>query len=239
MNLPRIIGHRGAAGHAPENTLAALRKASALGVRCVEFDVHLSADGVPVLLHDDTLERTTDGEGAVAAHGADHLRTLDAGQWFSDAFAGERLPTLEQAIQQLADLGLGANVEIKPSPGHERDTGNAVARMLREHWPGALPSPLLSSFKPESLAAARAAAPAIPRALLVRSLTGEWVRDMRELDCTMLNCSEKALTADRADQIRRMGFLLNAFTVNDKSRAERLFGWGVGSVITDYPDRLL
>lgn len=239
MNLPRIIGHRGAAGLAPENTLVSMRTAAALGARWVEFDVHLSADSVPVLLHDDTLERTTDGKGAVAAHGVDHLRTLDAGSWFSDAFAGERLPTLEQAIQLLANLGLGANVEIKPSPRHEADTGLAVARMLRDQWPAALPIPVISSFAPDSLAAARAAAPEFPRAKLVRSLNGDWARDMRDLGCTILHCSEKALTADRANQILRTGFLLNAFTVNDKSRAERLFGWGVGSVITDYPDRLL
>ena len=86
MNLPRIMGHRGAAGHAPENTLAALRMAAQLGVRWVEFDVHLSADRTPILMHDDTLDRTTDGEGAVDAQTADRLVTLDAGSWFSDSF---------------------------------------------------------------------------------------------------------------------------------------------------------
>jgi glycerophosphoryl diester phosphodiesterase len=239
VNLPRIIGHRGAAGHAPENTLISLRTAATLGARCVEFDIHLSSDGVPVLLHDDTLDRTTNGKGPVAAHGVDQLRTLDAGSWFGDGFAGERLPTLEDAIRLLAQLGLGANVEIKPSPGTETDTGYAVGRMLREQWPGALPPPLISSFALESLAAARAAAPGVSRALLVRSLNEDWARSMRELDCRILHCREKALTASAAEQVLRSGFRLNAFTVNDKSRAERLFGWGVGSVISDYPERLL
>ena len=239
MNLPRVMGHRGAAGHAPENTLAAIRTAARLGVCWVEFDIHLSADGIPVLLHDDTLDRTTDGEGPVDAHRASDLRDLDAGRWFSSAFAGEPIPTLEDTLPLLAELGLGANIEIKPSPGRELETGYAVARLVRERWPGVLPPPLLSSFKPASLAAAREVAPDFARALLMRGLSNDWARQMRELDCTILHCGHRWLTASDAESVRRAGYTLNVFTVNDRAKADTLYGWGVGTVISDYPDRLL
>ena len=239
MNLPRIMGHRGAAGHAPENTLAALRMAAQLGVRWVEFDVHLSADRTPILMHDDTLDRTTDGEGAVDAQTADRLVTLDAGSWFSDSFFDEPVPTLEQAIQLLAALGLGANVEIKPSPGHELETGSVVARLLREQWPSTLPPPILSSFKAEALAAARDVAPQFDRALLVHKLTRAWGQQMRDFGCTALHCAHRRLSASDVEQVRRAGYQLNVFTVNDRSLGDRLFTWGAGTLISDYPDRLL
>lgn len=239
MNLPRIIGHRGAAGHAPENTLASIRTAARLGVRWVEFDVHLTADNIPVLLHDDTLDRTTDGSGAVDGMTADGLAGLDAGIWFAKDFAGEPLPTLESAIRLLASLGLGANIEIKPSPGRESETGSVVARAVREQWPSAMPPPLLSSFRTESLAAARPVAPQLDRALLVRRLQRDWARDMAALECRALHCGNRWLTAGDVEEVRRAGFPVNVYTVNERARAETLFGWGVGSVISDHPDRLL
>ncbi len=238
LNLPRIMGHRGAAGHAPENTLASFRKAASLGVEWVEFDVHLSADRIPVLLHDDTLDRTTDGEGPVDVHAAADLTGLDAGQWYSDEFTGETIPTLEETVRLLATLGMGANVEIKPSPGRAMETGYTVARLLREQWPDALPPPLLSSFKPASLAAAREVAPGIARALVMRKLSGDWARELRELDCAALHCGHKRLRASDAEQVRRAGFPLNVHTVNERARAYALFAWGIGTIISDYPDRL-
>ena len=155
--IPRVIGHRGAAGHAPENTLVSLEKAAALGVRWVEFDTKLSADGVPVVFHDDKLERTTDGRGPVAEMPLAELLALDAGTWFGDGFAGEPVPTLGQAMATLTRLGLGANVEIKASPGREAETGDTVGVVLKSDWPETLPAPLISSFDAETLAAAGAA----------------------------------------------------------------------------------
>lgn len=239
MILPRVMGHRGAAGYAPENTLASMQTAARLGVRWVEFDVHLSSDRVPVLLHDDTLDRTTDGTGPVDGLTAAGLSGLDAGQWFSDAFTGEALPTLAETIQLLGSLGMGANVEIKPSPGRESETGSVVARMLREQWPSALPPPMVSSFKTISLAAAREAAPNIARALLVPKIGRNWDQDMRDLGCAALHCGHKRLSASDAEQVRRAGYPLNVYTVNERPRADTLFSWGVGSIISDHPDRLM
>jgi hypothetical protein len=133
--LPRVVGHRGAAASAPENTLAGLRRAHQLGVGWVEFDVKLSGDGVPILMHDAVLERTTDGKGAVADTAYADIRALDAGAWFGPEFAGERVPSFDEAIDLLLSHGLGANVEIKPCPGRERETGAAVARRLAKGRP--------------------------------------------------------------------------------------------------------
>ena len=156
-----MIGHRGAAARAPENTLAGLREAHELGARWVEFDVMLSRDGVPVLIHDETLQRTTDGRGAVARHTAAEIRPLDAGAWFAPEFAGERVPTLEEAVALLLELGLHANVEIKPATGHEvGDRRGGRRRCLQRLWPKTGPRLLLSSFERDALAAAQRVAPA-------------------------------------------------------------------------------
>jgi glycerophosphoryl diester phosphodiesterase len=233
-----VIGHRGSAGHAPENTLASIREAARLGAKWVEFDVRLSADGVPMLLHDDTLDRTTDGTGPIANHTQDALWSLDAGIWYDERFSGERIPTLEETIAVLAVLGLGANIEIKPSPGREAATGHTVGRMLRDAWPRALPPPLVSSFAETSLAASREAAPQIARGLLIQSVRGTWAESMRALDCATLHCGHRHLNRERVTQVRRAGYPLIAYTLNDRERAQTLFGWGVVSVITDYPDRM-
>ena len=237
--IPRVIGHRGAAGYAPENTLVSLEKAAALGVRWVEFDTKISADGVPVVFHDDKLERTTDGRGPVAEMPLAELQALDAGTWFGDDFAGEPVPTLGQAMATLARLGLGANVEIKASPGREAETGDAVGGVLKSDWPETLPPPLISSFDAETLAAAGAAAAEIPRAFLVFKIPRDWRPRLEDLGSAALHCQAKHLTQKKARAVLDGGFQLRVFTVNDRAEAEKLFGWGVDAVISDYPDRLL
>lgn len=234
-----VIGHRGAAAHAPENTLASLRAAVALGCRWVEFDVRLSRDGRPVLFHDDTLERTSDGAGAVAAFDLAALARLDAGTWFGDGrFAGERIPTLEAAIAALMELGLGANVEIKPDVGRETETGTVVAAAIKDIWPPSLPPPLISSFRPEALRAARDAAPGLRCALLVEQVPADWRVRLDALGCSDLHCAASALTAAAAAPVVAAGVPLRCFTVNDAATAARLFGLGVAAVFSDAPDRI-
>jgi glycerophosphoryl diester phosphodiesterase len=151
--LPRVIGHRGAATHAPENTLAGLRKAAELGAPWVEFDVRLTADKVAILHHDDTLKRTAGRNAAAATLDYAEIAELDAGAWFGNAFHGERVPTLSDSIALLGELGLGANIEIKPAPGHEAETARIALELVKKEWPSNLPAPLISSFKVESRAA--------------------------------------------------------------------------------------
>ncbi len=237
--LPPVTGHRGAKGHAPENTLAGLRKAAELGARWVEFDVKLTADNELVLFHDDTLNRTTDGKGPVARTALAEIRKLDAGRWFSADFTGEPVPTLAEAMDYLAANGIGANVEVKACPGREAETGAAVARALAGRWFGGPASMLISSFSADSLAAARQAAPQIPRGFLTRKFSKDWAARMRELECATFHVLDRRLTRARVGAIREAGYRALTFTVNDPARARELLSWGVESIITDYPDRIL
>ncbi len=239
MPPPRVIGHRGAAGHAPENTLAGLRRAAALGVRWVEFDVKLSRDGHPILFHDQDLERTTNGRGPVAATDLADLRRLDAGAWFGAAYRGEPIPTLDEALAALAAHGLGANVEIKPCPGRAAETAEIVVRQLRAAWPAGLPPPLVSSFDEAALAVARDLAPELDRALIVGAVPADWPARLERLGCGALHCGHRDLTAATAAAVTAAGITLRCFTVNTRTRAETLFAWGAASVFSDRPDRLL
>ncbi|MDA0305008.1 MAG: glycerophosphodiester phosphodiesterase family protein [Proteobacteria bacterium] len=237
--LPKVIGHRGAAGHAPENTLASLEKAAALGVRWVEFDVQLSADRVVVLFHDERLERTTDGKGAVADWTWGDLQGLDAGGWFGAVFAGERAPSLEQAVAALTRLGLGAVVEIKPCAGWEAETAEVAAGVLKEIWPAALPPPLVSSFKEECLEVVRRVAPEYALALNVFKLPRGWKQKARSLGLAAIHCRENKLTQKQVGAMIAEGVTVRAFCIDDTARAEELYGWGVEGVFSDFPDRLL
>ncbi len=237
--VPKVIGHRGAAGHAPENTVASLETAARLGARWVEFDVKLASGGEPVLFHDETLERTTDGRGKVAETPLAGLKALDAGKWYQARFAGERVPTLDEAMVVLARLGLGANVEIKPCPGRERETGEAAASALKARWPGRLPAPLVSSFHFGALAVAAEVAPEFPRALLFRELPENWRDLAEEVGATAIHCNQQFLDRARVANLRGAGYAVRAYTVNDVRSAAQLFAWGVESVFTDYPDRVL
>jgi glycerophosphoryl diester phosphodiesterase len=239
LDLPRVIGHRGAAGHAPENTLASLRRAAQLGARWVEFDVALTREGEPVLLHDETVDRTTNGKGKLAAMTLAELQSLDAGAWYSKSDAGERVPTLMQAFDLLRATGLGANIEIKPTAGRAAETGAVVAKRVLAAWPESLPMPLFSSFEIEALAAARDTAPSIPRGYLLGRLDPGWQRQAAALGCVSVHCNHRRLSRDGAAAVRQAGYRLLAYTVNDAARGRQLFDWGVEAVFTDYPDRLL
>ena len=236
--LPRIIGHRGAALSAPENTLAGFCMAAALEVGWVEFDVRLTRDGRCILLHDDTLDRTTTGHGPAAALSFEEIRRFDAGGWFAPDFTGQPVPCLEETIDLLAQLELGAVVELKPAPGAEAATGEAAATLLAQRWPAALPSPILSSFKPAALAAARYAAPQFERALLMGRVSNQWQKETAALQCTMLHADQRKLDPATVEAIRAAGLSVFAYTVNLEERARELFAWGVDAVFSDCPERL-
>lgn len=230
---PRIIAHRGGGALAPENTLAGLRLAARLGCRAVEFDVMLTRDGVPVLIHDETLERTTDGRGAVAAHSFAALRSLDAGIRHGKAWQGEVLPTLEEALALCAELGLWTNVELKPSAGREEETGAAVGRLLAQQWHS---RGVISSFSAAALAAARQQAPQPDLALLVDAIPADWRARLAACGCQALHC--RAADADPAAiaAVAATGVPLACFTVNRRDEAARLFATGAAAVFTDRPD---
>lgn len=227
LSLPRFIAHRCGGLLAPENTLAGLRAAAARGFKAVEFDVMLSADGTPLLIHDETLERTTNGCGRVCETSDAELFALDAG-------AGERIPTLAEAAALCGELGLLANVEIKPAAGYELRTGEVVARFLAAHWSG-IP-PLVSSFSLEALAAARAVAPQLHYGLLFEIVPADWQALLARFGAVTLNCdagrvSDEVLAAAVAACVPVL-----CYTVNDVDEAQALFARGVTSVFTDRLD---
>lgn len=232
------IAHRGAGLLAPENTLAALRRGADLGYRMFEFDVRLAGDGTAVLMHDDTLERTTDGRGRVAASSLADLARLDAGAWHSAAYAGEGVPTFGRVAAWLLANGLQANVEIKPCPGRERETGAAVALEAHCLWRGAPLPPLLSSFSEDALEAARIAAPELPRALLFEAVPADWLARCRSHDCVALVAWHEALDEAAIAGAHAAGLRVLAYTVNDPVRARQLEQWGLDGLITDAVDRI-
>jgi glycerophosphoryl diester phosphodiesterase len=230
---PRIFAHRGGGTLAPENTLAAFRLGQSLGYAAVEFDVKLSRDGVAILLHDPTLERTTDGAGRAADLAWEALRRLDAGAWHSEAFRGERLASFEAVANLLLAAGTLANVEIKPTPGDERATGERVARLAAEWWKDAPVAPLLSSFSFEALMAAKEAAPHLPRAWLASRFSEEdWDR-MAALEAVSVHTNHTKLDVANVERLHAKGYRVLAYTVNEVQAAERLFAVGIDGLFTD------
>jgi glycerophosphoryl diester phosphodiesterase len=234
-----VIGHRGAAGCAPENTLAGLRKASELKCRWVEFDVRLTADGQLILLHDERLERTTNGRGRAALLPLAEIRRYDAGCRFDPSFQGEQVPTLAEALALLGELGVGANVELKAVRGREAETGAMAAALLSRVWPPQLPPPLISSFSLKALAAAGGRVPTIGRGMLFHSIPKNWRIVAERLGCVTIHTDHRSLHPALVAEVRKSGYPLLAYTVNDPARAHTLFRWGVTSVFSDIPHILL
>lgn len=236
LGLARVVAHRGASAYAPENTLAAIREAHRLGCVWVEFDVKLSADSVPILMHDAKLSRTTSGRGQVRQHSFAEIRELDAGAWKAARFVGERVPSFAEALDLLVELDMGANVEIKPCPGREVETAWVACEALTAHWPAGRGRMLLSSFALESLRALRDIAPAHPRGLLAESLPRRWRQMMDELDCLTLHLSHRRVSDAALAAVVNEDVPVLCYTVNDASRARRLAELGVTSLISDVPD---
>ncbi|HRE18716.1 MAG TPA: glycerophosphodiester phosphodiesterase [Rhodocyclaceae bacterium] len=233
--LPRWIAHRGGGALAPENTLAGFRLAARLGFQAVEFDVMLAADGVPVVIHDETLLRTTGQAGAVPDFSAAGLHAMDAGTCFHAAFAGEPLPAFAEVIAVCAECSLAANVEIKPAAGHEVATGQAVAKMVQAHWPAGLPV-VLSSFDERALAAAAATAPMLPRALLFERIPDDWPRRMQAHQALALHCHHDQLTTANGLAVLAAGIPVAVYTVNRLDLAEACWRAGVAALFTDRLD---
>ncbi len=233
---PRVVAHRGGGALAPENTLAAIDTGVAFGLRMIEFDAKLSSDDIVFLLHDDKVDRTSNGRGAAAGMRYADIEALDAGSWFDARFAGERMPTLAAVAARCAARGLAANVEIKPCPGREAITGHRVAVEAAGLWAGATLPPLLSSFSFEALAAARDAAPALPRGLLFGAVPADWRARTTELECVSLHADHRKLDAQLVAEIKAEGLFILAYTVNDPARARELARWGVDTICTDRID---
>ena len=233
---PRWVAHRGAGKLAPENTLAAFRLGAQHGYRMFECDVKLSADDVPFLMHDATLDRTTTGKGVGGQHKWNDLSQLDAGNWHSRAYAGEPLPSFENIAHYCLRNGYFLNIEIKPTPGTERHTGEVVARHAARLWQGAAVPPLLTSFDPEALEGAQAVQPELPRGLLLDKLWKGWLENALTLGCEAIVCNHALWDTSTVTQAKSAGFRTLSYTVNDEWAAQRLIDLGTDGIITDRVD---
>lgn len=236
--LPQIIGHRGSSGLAPENTLAALHLAGQQGIKWVEIDVTLSADGIPIIFHDETLNRTTNGQGLVVKQVIDDLKQLDAGSWKSPEYQNERIPTLLEAIQVIGQYGMGLNLEIKPCEGMEDETVEASVAVLKANWPKHLPL-LLSSFNYFALAKAYELWPEVQRAYNVSAIPSNWQERLELLDCSGLHIHHPFFEPQKVKAIKEAGYKLVAFTVNNETLAKQMFDQGLDAIFTDYPAQML
>ena len=233
---PRWIAHRGAGKLAPENTLAAFKLGASHGYRMFECDVKLSKDGVPFLLHDDTLERTSDGHGVAGQQTWQELQKRDAGSWHSSPYAGQAIPSLDTIAAYCISHGFDVNLEIKPTTGTDSLTGKVVAEHAARLWQNASRKPLLTSFKPDAIEAAMNAAPDLPRGLLLHELWTGWLETALMLGCRAIVCNHKLWDASSVTQAKSAGFKLLSYTVNDTADVQRLLALGTDGIITDRVD---
>ena len=233
---PFWVAHRGAGKLAPENTLAAFKLGSGYGYRMFECDVKLSLDDVLFLLHDATLDRTTNALGDARAQSWQTLSKLDAGTWHSPAFAGEPLASFASVARYCLDNGYFLNIEIKPTPGLEAETGTAVATAAAQLWKDAVVPPLLTSFQVACLEAAKRAQPQLPRGLLLDQLTPDWLETALALGCAAVVCNHKLWNASTVAQAKKAGLKTLSYTVNDAASVKNLLALGTDGIITDRVD---
>jgi glycerophosphoryl diester phosphodiesterase len=235
MGRLRVGGHRGASGRAPENTMASFRLAAGAGCDYLELDVRLSADGVPVVFHDETLDRTTNGSGTVEAMTVAALRDLDAGAWYSPAFEGERIPLLDEVLSLIGGTtGLGATIEAKgPS------TGAVIATAVRRSPVAGRLS--ICSFEPSELLAAAAEAPEVPRLLILDrdDPTADPIAAARAANATGVNLPVDWCDAALVGRLRRAGLFVAGGTVDDEAMLRRAVALGIDACDSNRPDLIV
>lgn len=237
LAYPRIIAHRGGGALAPENTLTGMHIAQRMGCLGVEFDVALTADGVPILMHDETLERTTSGTGFVAKTTAAETAKLDAGSKHHYAFAVSPVPTFQAALQTCTELGLWMNIEIKPTPGTEVETGRVVASIAAAHLASHPDAAIVcSSFSSAALQQTLHIAPTIPRALLIESIPAHWQSALDLCGAAALHTNAKNLDFSQLTDVCNSKISVACYTVNHRATADKLFAAGVQAIFTDRLD---
>ncbi len=234
-----VIAHRGYSGEAPENTLAAFKKAIDAGSDMIEFDIHFSKDRQIVVIHDETLERTTDGLGRVAEFTLADLKKFDAGFWFSPDFKGERIPTLSEVLN-LAKGKILVNIEIKsPSHGLYSVTELAEEALKEVKQAGMLKDVIFSSFNPLALEKIREIE---PRAYVAILYHREWnfiAEITKGKSFEVLNLRKDFLNREKIDRIKGLGMMVNVYTVNEEEELRKFVDWGVDGIITNFPGRLI
>jgi len=233
-----IIAHRGAPLLAPENTLPSIRAAVAKGAKWVEIDVKLTKDLHPVILHDDRVDRTTNGNGFLAAMNFDDVRRLDARASFGEEFAGIQIPTFQELIETVLELDVGLQVELKPTPGDDVDTAQIAIGVLKDMWPRNRERLFLTSFSIQSIHEAARLLPDVPRAFAVVVPPRDPIALLNETKCQVLHLLEDVLTDDAQKVLADSGVEYAVAVVNDRDKARRLLRNGAQTISTDIPDLL-
>ncbi len=232
---PCIFAHRGASAHAPENTLAAFELALRQGAPAIELDVKLSADGHVVVIHDPSVDRTTNGKGKVARLSLAELRALDAGSFFSEKYRGEKIPTLEEVFDLVGKRAL-INIELTNYTTPRDSLVEEVCRLVREHHMEE--NVLFSSFLPHNLHQAAILLPEVPRGLLaLEGWKGLWMRSFQFFfgNYQALHPYVSDVTPQQIASVHRIGRRVHVWTVNDADRIRRLLKWGADGIFTDDP----
>ena len=234
-----VIAHRGFSGAAPENTLAAFRKAIDVGSDMIELDIQLSKDGKIVVIHDETLERATNGQGRVVDRTLQELKKVDAGSRFRADFSGERIPTLQEVLDLAKDRVL-VNIEIKnPTHGQYPITELADKALEEVKKAGMIDRVIFSSFNPVSLEYIEKNEPRACAAFLYHRPWNSLPEITGERRYQVLNLRNIHVTRRKIDKIHKEGMKLNVYTVNKEEELEQFVKWGVDGIITNYPDRLI
>lgn len=234
--VPKVIGHRGAKAYAPENTLASFHVAADLGIEWVELDAKISKDGEAIVFHDESLDRCTNATGLVADTDFSTLRELDAGSWFGDSFLNEKIPTLEEALEVIADRKMGVNIEIKACPGREVETAEIVLDVASRIWPDDVPPPLVSSFSHVSMETAMDMIAEWPRGLLIDEELENWQEIAEYLQIATFNLNVRNLSREQVEEFMETQKPLLGYTINSPEDAREMMRWGLDGVFSDNPD---
>ncbi len=235
LKQPVIFAHRGASAHAPENTIAAFELAIAQQADAVELDVKLSADGHVIVIHDSTVDRTTNGHGKVEDMTLAELKTLDAGSFRGKAFAGEKIPTLEEVFEAVGKRTF-INIELKNHKRHGEDLVQDVCMLVKKHQ--MQKCVMFSSFFPDALYKAHSYLPSVPRGLLaLNGILGVWARsfgfNFGKYDA--LHPNLESTTPEEVVRVHRLKRRVHVYTVNREEDMRRLFKWGVDGIFSDDP----
>ncbi len=231
---PNLIAHRGGGHLAPENTISALRTGYSYGYRMLEFDVRLTQDKVPILLHDNKITRTSNGKGNANEYSMVELLEFDFGSWFDKRYAGESVATLMQAAQFCIANNIHCNIELKSNKGYEHETGLIIGNYVTKLWSSSGLTPLISSFSEKALISVRESAPNLPRALITQGkIPSNWEEKLSELKCVGINIEDQWASADIIRAIRSKGYFVGVWTVNNTDRINELLNIGCNAIFTD------
>jgi len=228
-----VIAHRGASSYAPENTLAAFDLALEMGVRHIELDVNLTSDGHIVVIHDDTVDRTTNGSGPVTRHTLVALRALDAGSWFGDKFAGERIPTFHEVLERYKGRA-HLHTEIK---GHSPSLAQRTADLIRMH--GMEEQVTITSFQNVRLEEMRAYAPELPTGWLVVEVSEAIIAQARAMGVTQLCPRANTVTSELVRRLHAEDFVARAWGVTTEELMQQVVQAGADGMTINFPDKLM